>query len=182
MILYFYHVHIIIQFPITQLKRKCIRIYSVIVQFSERVNMSSKYSLFAISPAYGIILSVPTRTSLFVVQVNLIRYYRQPQQTLSYDIEDSRWRKKEEKTETCSHPRTHCCESETSWDRGLYDQCYKSIDGASVSPLIVFTQHAKAEQNSTGIVALINPRRGTKRGHSIYKINNRNAIEIQQKE
>lgn len=66
MILYFYHVHIIIQFPIT-LKRKCIRIYSVIVQFSERVNMSSKYSLFAISPAYGIILSVPTRTSLFVV-------------------------------------------------------------------------------------------------------------------
>lgn len=52
MILYFYHVHIIIQFPITQLKRKCIRIYSVIVQFSERVNMSSKYSLFAISPAY----------------------------------------------------------------------------------------------------------------------------------
>lgn len=119
-----------------------------------------------------------------MVWVNLIRYYRQPQLTLSYDIEDSRWRRREEKTETCSHPRTHCCESETSWKtlRVLYDQWYKSIDGASVSPLIVFTQQAKAEQNSTGIVALINPRRGTKRGHSIYKINNWNAIEIQQKE
>lgn len=35
------------------------------------------------------------------------------------------------------------------------DQYYKSIDGASVSPLIVFTQQAKTEQNSNGIAALI---------------------------
>lgn len=30
---------------------KCFRIYSMIVQFSERVNTSSKYSFFAIRPA-----------------------------------------------------------------------------------------------------------------------------------
>lgn len=64
---------------------------------------------------------------------------------------------------------THYCESanqlaNTCRYRGLHDQCYKSIDGASVSPLIVFIQQAKSEQNSTGNSCTYQAEEGQQKG------------------